>query len=473
MRAADAAIYNNKKTATRKDRKKKVVIHHFNRIIKNKWVWGVFAVLISMFFAFDFIFDGRRDARGGSDGAGKLGGETVPTATFDEVRADVLAEMRFQYGREIPIKAPQLNREVWSRLAMLKVVDDLKLTAGDDEVREAITRSFQDEKGVYSAARFQETCARVGWTPERFEAYIRRQISIGRVRSTAESASWVSPLEFSSSVRDATDKITVRIARFQHKNAASVKLDDAALKAYYESHTNSLALPDLTAVRYVRVPADDAESLKKVTITDDDLHERYDETSDRYGTNEFEKVKAQVERELRLERAVEAACDALYARVCPDGGAADEAVDQLDKLARAEKLEVKTSRQFSISGEKFVPGFSEAFFRNAESGVLMELVGKPPCVVSTGGGLPTVQENVQLMQNLGIIIHVDRPLDQILSDIKMERRPTLIGGSHENVIDQYNERIGYYRACADYRLDNSHGFAVGLQTLTQMIESLK
>ena len=332
-----------------------MVIHHFNRIIKNKWVWGVFAVLISMFFAFDFIFDGRRDTRG-SDGAGKLGGETVPTAKFDEVRADVLAEMRFQYGREIPIKAPQLNREVWSRLAMLKVVDDLKLMAGDDEVREAISRSFQDEKGVYSAARFQETCARVGWTPERFEAYIRRQISIGRVRSAAESASWVSPLELSSGVRDATDKITVRVARFTHKNAASVKLDDAALKAYYESHTNSLALPDLTAVRYVKVPADDAESLKKVAITDDDLHARYDETSDRYGTNEFEKVKAQVERELRLERAVEAACDALYARVCPDG-AADDGVDRLAQLAKAEKLEVKTSRPFSISGEKFVPGF--------------------------------------------------------------------------------------------------------------------
>ena len=332
-----------------------MVIHHFNRIIKNKWVWGVFAVLISMFFAFDFIFDGRRDTRG-SDGAGKLGGETVPTAKFDEVRADVLAEMRFQYGREIPIKAPQLNREVWSRLAMLKVVDDLKLMAGDDEVREAISRSFQDEKGVYSAARFQETCARVGWTPERFEAYIRRQISIGRVRGAAESASWVSPLELSSGVRDATDKITVRVARFQHKNAASVKLDDAALKAYYESHTNSLALPDLTAVRYVKVPADDAESLKKVAITDDDLHARYDETSARYGTNEFEKVKAQVERELRLERAVEAACDALYARVCPDG-AADDGVDRLAQLAKAEKLEVKTSRPFSISGEKFVPGF--------------------------------------------------------------------------------------------------------------------
>ena len=115
----------------------------------------------------------------------------------------------------------------------------------------------------------------------------------------------------------------------------------------------------------------------------------------------------------------------------------------------------------------------EAFFRNAEAGVLMELIGKPPCVVSTGGGLPTSQENVLLMKNHGVIIHVDRPLDQILSDIKMERRPTLAGGSYENVIDQYNERIGHYKACADYRLDNSHGFAVGLQNLTQLVESIK
>lgn len=117
--------------------------------------------------------------------------------------------------------------------------------------------------------------------------------------------------------------------------------------------------------------------------------------------------------------------------------------------------------------------FGEAFFRNAEAGALMELIGQPPCIVSTGGGLPTVKENVLLMQNHGIIIHIDRPLDQILSDIKLERRPTLAGGTHENVIDQYNERIGYYKACADYRLDNSHGFAVGLQMLTSMVEKLR
>ena len=84
-----------------------------------------------------------------------------------------------------------------------------------------------------------------------------------------------------------------------------------------------------------------------------------------------------------------------------------------------------------------------------------------------------LKDEVARRRTFAIISHVDRPLDQILSDIKMERRPTLAGGSYENVIDQYNERIGHYKACADYRLDNSHGFAVGLQTLTQMVENIR
>ncbi|NLX82676.1 MAG: hypothetical protein GXZ04_02520, partial [Clostridiales bacterium] len=99
--------------------------------------------------------------------------------------------------------------------------------------------------------------------------------------------------------------------------------------------------------------------------------------------------------------------------------------------------------------------------------------GEEPCIISTGGGLPTVRENVQLMQNHGVIIHIDRPLDQILSDIKTDRRPTLKDGSHEDVILEYNKHIGFYHACADYTLDNSYGYALGVAKLMAMIQSLE
>ena len=124
-----------------------------------------------------------------------------------------------------------------------------------------------------------------------------------------------------------------------------------------------------------------------------------------------------------------------------------------------------------LSGD--LPTMEKAFFRNAETGALMELVGQPPCVVSTGGGLCTIAENVTIMKNHGVIIHIDRPLDQILSDIKTDRRPNLAGGTHEDVIDLYNRRIGYYRAAADYRLDNSKGFVMGVKNLTELAESLE
>ena len=60
-----------------------------------------------------------------------------------------------------------------------------------------------------------------------------------------------------------------------------------------------------------------------------------------------------------------------------------------------------------------------------------------------------------------------------MSDIKVDRRPLLAGGTHEDVIDQYNRCIGHYRAAADYRLDNSKGMVVGLKTLTELVEDMK
>ena len=41
-----------------------MVILQFNRLIRNKWIWGVFAVAISAFFAFDFLIADLRGRLG-------------------------------------------------------------------------------------------------------------------------------------------------------------------------------------------------------------------------------------------------------------------------------------------------------------------------------------------------------------------------------------------------------------------------
>ncbi len=147
------------------------------------------------------------------------------------------------------------------------------------------------------------------------------------------------------------------------------------------------------------------------------------------------------------------------------------------KAAAALKLrlietDARVSEMMGMSPEAITAAFGDDFFRNAEAGVLIELVGEPPCVVCTGEGLPTSRENVQLMQNHGVIIHVERPLDQILSEVISAGRGFPLDGSHEELIQNYNNHIGFYRACADYTLDVSQGFAVGLSRLTQMIQGI-
>ena len=133
----------------------------------------------------------------------------------------------------------------------------------------------------------------------------------------------------------------------------------------------------------------------------------------------------------------------------------------------------RVSEMMGLPEYDIIKQFGEAFYRNAESGVLMELIGEPPCIVSTGGGLPTAKENVQLIQNHGIIIYIDRPLDQLLADARMDQRSGPDALSHDEIVAQYNQRVGYYRACADYTLENAHGLVVGLANLTALVENIR
>lgn len=105
----------------------------------------------------------------------------------------------------------------------------------------------------------------------------------------------------------------------------------------------------------------------------------------------------------------------------------------------------------------------ESFYHNAETGVLMELVGETPSVIATGSDMPMAKENVQLMQNHGLIIHVDRPLDQLLAE-------TGAGSGRDELVQQYNQSIGFYRACADYAVENDRGLAVGVQKIIALVQ---
>ena len=99
-----------------------MVIQKFNKLIRNKWIWGVFAVAISAFFAFDFLIADLNapSERGGGSGAGTIAGEKVDAALFEALADDVRGIGR---NRDWKTDQSEVNRAAWENYAALLVAE--------------------------------------------------------------------------------------------------------------------------------------------------------------------------------------------------------------------------------------------------------------------------------------------------------------------------------------------------------------
>jgi hypothetical protein len=199
-----------------------------------------------------------------------------------------------------------------------------------------------------------------GLTPERFEQFLKRSATLSRIgNAVLGSAAWASPMEVDRAVADMTDVFTVKVARFTQskKDADAVKLDDAGLRKWYDDNTNSLALPERCKIRYVKYNANDKAILAKMTVTDDELRDYYDSTSEKYtvtdtngveSVKKFEEVKTQVEMEVRKIAALTYFETNLNARAYSVKAA--KGSSRLDEIAKEDGLKVEESDWFALDG---------------------------------------------------------------------------------------------------------------------------
>ncbi len=349
-----------------------MVILQFNKLIRNKWIWGVFAIIVGGAFAFDFLVDDllRDDKgdRGDASSVGTLGGENVPASLF----RDITEELRgFGQNRDWRRKSSEVNREAWEICAMLEAARRNGLEATDAEVAKAIRsdRSFQ-KNGQFSFALYQGLLRENSLTPERFEQFLKRRLTMSKIaESGAGSAVWASPMEVEQAVNDMTDSFTVKVARFAEdkKEADAVKLDDEGLKKWYDEHAKSLELPERIKLRMVAFDATDTNVLAKMVVSEDALRDHYDVTVDKYTSTDtngvetvkkFEEVRDLVDKEVRQVEAVEYFVTNLNSRVY--GVKAAEGKSRLDEIAAEEGRKVVTTDWFAPDGT-----YKEGFMKRA------------------------------------------------------------------------------------------------------------
>jgi hypothetical protein len=342
-----------------------MVIQKFNKLIHNKWVWGVFAVIVSAAFCFEDLFSTReREERSGGE-AGTLAGETVKADEFLAIADDVRGLGR---QRDWRMKSSEVNRRAWENYAALKVAEKDGVEATDSEIQSSIRgeAGFQ-RNGAFSFSQYSLVLAGLGLSPERFEAYLKRSLTLSKLnQQVIGSAVWASPMELEQALADMTDTFTVKVVRFSEdrKEAAKIKVDDAAVKKWYEANKDSLALPERVKVRYVKFDATDKKIQAKMAIGENELKDHYDVTVDKYTSTDtngvetvkkFEEVKDQVEKELRLIAAVQFFETNVNQRAYAVKAA--KGSSRLDEIAKEDSLKVSVSGWFAADGS-FHDGFT-------------------------------------------------------------------------------------------------------------------
>ncbi len=113
--------------------------------------------------------------------------------------------------------------------------------------------------------------------------------------------------------------------------------------------------------------------------------------------------------------------------------------------------------------------WGEGGFRRAETAALSTLTRAYPMIISTGGGTVMNPVNRKIMRCWGRIVLVDRPLEEILTDVRMDDRPLLKEGGEEALRRLYAEREPVYRGLADYVIPNSGDFTEAARRLGRLL----
>ena len=113
----------------------------------------------------------------------------------------------------------------------------------------------------------------------------------------------------------------------------------------------------------------------------------------------------------------------------------------------------------------------EEYFRDIESNVCRELSQKENVLISTGGGVIKRKENIDAFKENALIIFIDRPLEKILKDVDVSKRPLLKEGK-ERVINLYKERYDLYKKYADEIVVNDKDMSDIIEVLKNKISKM-
>lgn len=261
------------------------------------WVAKIFIGLLVASFAVwgvADIFGGY-----GQRHVAKVGDTEIPAEAYQEALRQRLQSVREQLGRSMTMQEARqfgIDQQVLVEMLREAALDNqgnaMHLGISDDAIAERIMREpvFQNEAGRFDKSRFQQVLQANGFSEGSFvarqrDAYVRQQLvqTVGQPVQPPKAF-----LDAANTYRNETRKLKYFIVGMD-KIEPVADADDETLKKYYELNKNSYAIPEMRKFGMITLLPKDVA--KTVTLTDEELKARYDNTLDTFKEPEKRRVK--------------------------------------------------------------------------------------------------------------------------------------------------------------------------------------
>lgn len=217
-------------------------------------------------------------------------------------------------------------------------------------------QQFQ-ENGRFSQQQFQNILRGSGYTPAYFKMMLHNDLVIGQLSNGVTASEFVTPEELNRIAQLVGQKRSFHFLTIPANQVGTdVKVDDAAVKAYYDANAEEFKTPEQVKVDYIDVRQDDFFK----PVSEDELQIAYQEEAEAFESGEERRashILIPIDGEQDEASALE---KALSLRAKLEAGA------DFAELATAESADIGSAGNGGdlgyTSGDTFPPDFEEALF---------------------------------------------------------------------------------------------------------------
>ncbi|MDR3417356.1 MAG: SurA N-terminal domain-containing protein [Nevskia sp.] len=232
--------------------------------ISGPFVWGILG-FISLIFAVWGI--GLQQFTGGGEDPtiAEVGGVKITQAQFHNAYERAYREMQQRMGdafRADQVQQNQLRdgvlKQMVQELVMKQYTRETGYQVDDAGLREylQVLPYFQDN-GHFSAARYKEVLAGSGQSPEGFEAQLRESLPQEQLRGAVLNSTFVTPREGEAEWKLTHQERVFSYVKFEPaRYLGSVTVTDDQVKQRYEKDKDSFKAPERVKLAYVELALD-------------------------------------------------------------------------------------------------------------------------------------------------------------------------------------------------------------------------